>query len=138
MDIRSATSSGEVACAITLDARLPGSPDRADYIAKIAEMGGLCVARLENEVRAFCCVDHQYFFEKPFVSLLIVSADAQRLGLGAGLLGSCAVAYPELWTSTNRSNTAMHMLLRKAEWLYCGEISGLDPGDPECFYRTGP
>lgn len=138
MDIRIATSPDEVADAIAIDARLPGSPDRADYISKVAGVGGLSVASLGDEVQAFCCVDHQYFFEKPFVSLLVVSEEARRLGLGSGLLASCAVAHPELWTSTNRSNAEMHTLLKSAKWLYCGDVSGLDPGDPECFYRTDP
>ena len=91
---------------------------------------------LRNEVQAFCCLDHNYFFEKPFISLLIVSPYARRLGLGAGLLSHNSRTFAEVWTSTNRSNSVMQKLLKKAGWCYCGEISGLDEGDPELFFKT--
>jgi ribosomal protein S18 acetylase RimI-like enzyme len=102
----------------------------------VAENGGLSVAVLRGDVQAFSCLDHGYFFGKPFISLLIVSPNARRLGLGAGLLSHASGAYPEVWTSTNRSNAAMQKLLDNAAWRYCGELSGLDDGDPERFYRT--
>ena len=136
MEIRKAITPVEIARAVAIDEAHFGSKDRAAYIASVAEKGGLSVAALRGEVQAFCCLDHSYFFGKPFISLLIVSADARRLGLGAGLLSQCASAYPEVWTSTNRSNSAMRNLLDKAEWRYCGELSGLDEGDPERFYKT--
>ncbi|MEO1105792.1 MAG: hypothetical protein AAFW98_19025, partial [Pseudomonadota bacterium] len=136
LDIRKATTPDEIAHAVTIAEALLGSNDRADYIASVAENGGLSVAALHDEVQAFCCLDHGYFFEKPFISLLIVSLNARRLGLGAGLLAHHSSAYPEVWTSTNRSNAAMRKLLDKAGWRYLGELSGLDEGDPERFYRT--
>jgi len=137
MDITIATSPEEIAGAVLLDQALMGSNDRADYIRSVAEKDGLSVALLSGEVQGFCCIDHGYFFEKPFVSLLIVSPDARRSGLGTGLLSHCARAHPEIWTSTNQSNVAMRRLLDKAGWRYCGELTGLDDGDPERFYRTG-
>ncbi len=92
---------------------------------------------LNNEVKAFCCLDHRYFFEKPFISLLIVAADVRRQGLGVGLLLYNSSRFPQVWTSSNRSNTAMRELLTKAGWCFCGELSGLDEGDPEQFFKTG-
>ena len=136
LEIRKAIRPDEIARAVTIEEALLGSNDRADYITSVAETGGLSVAVLRGEVQAFCCLDHNYFFGKPFISLLIVSPDARRLGLGAGLLSHSSSAYPEVWTSTNRSNSAMRKLLDKAGWRYCGELIGLDEGDPERFYRT--
>ena len=136
LEIRKAVTPDEIACAVTIEEPLFGSSGRADYITSVAENGGLSVAALRGEVQAFCCLDHGYFFGKPFISLLIVSPGARRLGLGAGLLSHNASAYPEVWTSTNQSNSAMRKLLDKAGWRYCGELSGLDEGDPERFYRT--
>ncbi len=136
MKIRKAITPVEIARAVTIDEALLGSDDRAGYIASVAENGGLSVAALRSEIQAFCCIDHGYFFGKPFISLLIVSPDARRSGLGAGLLSHNSSAYPEVWTSTNQSNSAMRKLLDKAGWRYCGELSGLDEGDPERFYRT--
>jgi len=135
LDIRKAITPDEIARAVTIDEAL-GLNDRADYITSVAESGGLSVAALGGDVQAFCCLDHGYFFGKPFISLLIVSPDARRRGLGAGLLSHASSAYPEVWTSTNQSNAAMRKLLDKAGWRYCGELSGLDEGDPERFYRT--
>ena len=136
VEIRKAITPDDIARAVSIDEALLGSNDRADYITSVAENGGLSVAALRGEVQAFCCLDHGYFFGKPFISLLIVSPDARRLGLGAGLLSHNSSAYPEVWTSTNQSNSAMRKLLDKAGWRYCGELSGLDEGDPERFYRT--
>ncbi len=112
-----------------------GSDDRAAYITLIAEQGGLSVAMLKGEVKAFSCLDHHYFFEKPFLSLLIVAPDVRRLGLGAALLSHGTEEFPEVWTSTNRSNAPMRALLEKDGWEFCGEVTGLDEGDPERFYK---
>lgn len=136
MEIRKAITPHEIARAVSIDEALLGSNDRADYITSVAENGGLSVAALSGEVQAFCCLDYGYFFGKPFISLLVVSPDARRLGLGADLLSYSSRAYPEVWTSTNRSNSAMRKLLHKAGWQYCGELIGLDDGDPEQFYRA--
>ena len=137
MEIKTASAASDIASAVAIDEAQMGSKGRAAYITSVAERGGLSVAVLHDEVQAFCCLDHRYFFEKPFVSLLIVAADARRLGLGAGLLLYSSSSFPEVWTSTNRSNAAMRELLKKAGWRHCGELSGLDEGDPEQFFKTG-
>lgn len=109
--------------------------DRADYIKSVAEKGGLSVAIVDGAIKGFACLDHTYFFGKPFVSLLIVAPDARRLGIGTGLLAHHANQLAEVWTSTNQSNKPMRALLEKAGWTFCGAITGLDEGDPEHFYR---
>ncbi len=136
MEIRKADASDDIAQAVLIDESLFGSSGRAYHIASVAEAGGLSVAALHGEVKGFCCLDHSYFFEKPFISLLIISPDARRLGLGKGLLLHSCSAYSEVWTSTNQSNSAMRSLLTKAGWEYCGELCGLDEGDPELFFKA--
>ena len=136
VEITTAITQDDIASAILIDKDQMGSNDRADYIMSVANSGGLSLAVLRDEVRGFCCLDHGHFFGKPFVSLLIVAPDARRQGLGAGLLSHCARMFPEVWTSTNQSNGAMRRLLETAGWRYCGELHGLDEGDPELFFRT--
>ena len=136
MEIRKTVASDDIAQAALIDEAVTGTNDRARHIASVAEVGGLSVATLHGEVKGFCCLNHGYFFEKPFISLLIVSPDARRLGLGERLLAHSSSTHPEVWTSTNQSNAAMRSLLAKAGWTYCGELSGLDEGDPELFFKT--
>ncbi|MEO1136464.1 MAG: GNAT family N-acetyltransferase [Pseudomonadota bacterium] len=133
---RRATEQAEIDCAIAIDAMVAGSEVRSEYISSVAARGGLSVAAQQNEIRAFCCLDHQYFFEKPFISLLIVDPRARRCGLGSSLLSFNSKGGREVWTSTNRSNTAMRALLAKSGWRYCGELDGLDTGDPEQFFKA--
>lgn len=136
MQIRKAFAPEDITQAALIDEAHVGSNCRADHIASAAKAGGLRVAALHGEIKGFCCVGHGYFFEKPFVSLLIISPDARRLGLGEGLLSHSTSAHSEVWTSTNKSNSAMRSLLAKAGWQYCGELRGLDDGDPELFFKT--
>lgn len=133
---RRATDQAGIDRAIALDEIVTGSKNRSEYITSVAARGGLSVATYQNEIRAFCCLDHQYFFEKPFISLLIVDPSARRCGLGFSLLSFNSQGMQEVWTSTNRSNAAMRALLEKSGWRYCGELDGLDIGDPEQFFKT--
>jgi hypothetical protein len=136
LEIRNAFAPNEVASAVAMDEAHMGSKDRAEYITSVAESGGLSVAVLRGGIQAFCCLDHSYFLEKPFISLLIVTPEARRLGLATSLLLHNSRLFPEVWTSTNRSNSSMRKLLKKAGWRYCGELSGLDEADPEQFFKS--
>ncbi len=133
---RRATEQAEINRAMAIDAMVIGSKERSEYIGSVAARGGLSVAAHQNEIRAFCCLDHHYFFEKPFISLLIVDPGARRWGLGFSLLSFNSQGWAEVWTSTNRSNAPMRALLEKSGWRYCGELDGLDAGDPELFFKT--
>lgn len=136
MTIRYADCPRDIASAAAIDEAVAGSSGRAAYIRAVAEREGLFVAAEGDDIRAFCCLDHLYFFGKPFMSLLVVAPEARRLGFGSALLGHAAGLHTETWTSTNRSNTPMRGLLDAAGWRFCGEIRGLDAGDPERFYRA--
>ena len=136
MQVRPGHTEDDIAAAVRIDAAVTGLRDRAAYIAAVAERGGLRLATDRGEILGFCCLDDRYFFGKAFVSLLIVTGAARRQGIGQGLLEAAAREHPDLWTSTNRSNIAMRGLLARLGWTYCGELSGLDAGDPEMFYKT--
>ena len=136
MDVRGGHSDQDVQDAIAIDALAGGSSERAGYIRDIAGAGGLSIAVDGGTVSAFCCLDIRYFFEQPFLSLLIVHPDARRRGAGRRLLRfNAGRTEGPLWTSTNRSNAPMRALLKAEGWVFCGEVSGLDEGDPERFYR---
>lgn len=135
MQVRTGKTDEEINSAIAIDERAIGSRDRAQYITTIAERGGLALAFEQGKVVGFCCYDRNYFFEKPFISLLIIEEKARRRGFGGVLLRSVASDHPEIWTSTNRSNSAMRMLLKKEGWIFCGELDGLDVDDPEMFFK---
>jgi len=135
MQVRTGRSEGDVAAAIQIDVSVTGTRERAPYIKSVAECGGLRVALEQDEVVGFCCLDDHYFFEKAFVSLLIVDQGSRRRGVGQVLLEATASERPEVWTSTNRSNAEMRGLLAKSGWKFCGEIEGLDAGDPEIFFK---
>jgi ribosomal protein S18 acetylase RimI-like enzyme len=134
MQVRIGQSEEETTAAIQIDACLAHANTRATYIAAVAERGGLRLVEDQGLVVAFCCLDDRYFFEKFFISLLIVEPGARRRGIGQELLEAAAFEHKEVWTSTNQSNMAMRGLLTKAGWMFCGEIAGLDAGDPEMFY----
>ncbi len=135
MQVRAGTTDDEINSAIAIDEFATGLCDRAKYIATIAEQGGLTLAFEQGKVVGFCCYDRSYFFEKPFISLLIIEEKARQRGFGRALLRAVAGDRPEIWTSTNRSNSAMRSLLKKEGWDFCGELHGLDVDDPELFFK---
>ncbi len=137
MQIRPAILPQDLTDSIALDRRMSDAGDRAAYLADIADRGGLVVARTEKgQLAAFSCLDQRYFFGKPFLSLLMVCPDARRQGLATALMARAARTAPQVWTSTNVSNDAMRAVLAKAGWTFCGQVDGLDPGDPELFFRS--
>jgi len=136
MQVRFGKTKDEINAAIAIDERVINTHDRAKYITAVAERGGLTLAFSQKRAVGFCCCDLNYLFEKPFVSLLIVDERERQLGFGRALLRSVADNHLELWTSTNRSNIAMRNLLQKEGWYYCGQLDGLDLGDPEMFFKT--
>jgi ribosomal protein S18 acetylase RimI-like enzyme len=135
MQVRTGQTEEEITAAIRIDASLASANTRARYVAAVAKRGGLRLVEDKGQIVGFCCLDDRYFFEKVFISLLIVDAGARRRGMGQELLEAAAFEHPEIWTSTNRSNAAMRGLLAKTGWTFCGEIAGLDAGDPEMFYK---
>ncbi|NBD30125.1 MAG: GNAT family N-acetyltransferase [Alphaproteobacteria bacterium] len=104
MQVRTSKTEDEIAAAAQIDVRATSTCSRAQYIATVAEVGGLKLAFEQGQIVGFCCVDNRFFFEKVFISLLIVDPDSRRRGVGQELIQAVALDHPELWTSTNRSN----------------------------------
>jgi len=135
MEVRTSKTQDEIARVVQINATATGMPSRTQYISAVAKRGGLKLAYDDGQIVAFCCLDDGYFFEKVFISLLLVDPEHQRLGIGQKLIEEIASDHNEIWTSTNRSNIKMRGLLRKVGWQYCGELKGLDAGDPEMFFK---
>ena len=135
MQVRTGRTEDEIDAALQIDLSVTGTHERASYIEAVAERGGLRLAFDQGQIVGFCCLDDHYFFEKAFVSLLIVDQGSRRRGVGQVLLEATVSERPETWTSTNRSNAEMRGLLVKSGWKFCGEIEGLDAGDPELFFK---
>ncbi len=111
------------------------SEERLRLIRKSLENESVYVAIEQGKIVGYCVFDHS-FFERGFISLLIVHPDHRREGIGSDL-----VKYVEklceserIFTSTNESNTPMQELLRKVGYRRSGVIDDLDPGDPEVFF----
>jgi ribosomal protein S18 acetylase RimI-like enzyme len=135
MKVRTGQTEDDISAAIRIDAGSSGSDTRAPYIAAVADRGGLRLIEDQERTVGFCCLDDRYFFGKAFIFLLMVEPGARRRGIGRKLLGAAALEHTEIWTSTNRSNNAMRGLLSKTGWMFCGQIAGLDAGDPELLFK---
>ncbi|MEO0635729.1 MAG: GNAT family N-acetyltransferase [Pseudomonadota bacterium] len=135
MQLRLGRNEDDVSAAAQIDASVSGTHARASYLRKISERGGLTLAVDRNRIVGFCCLDDNYFFERAFISLLIVDAKFRRRGIGRTLLEAAALHKPEIWTSTNRSNSEMRSLLDSSGWKFCVEIDGLDDDDPEMIFK---
>ncbi|HEV2529359.1 MAG TPA: GNAT family N-acetyltransferase [Thermomicrobiales bacterium] len=116
-----------------------GATDRAGRIAAAIADGRCLVAREAGVAGAplsgFAITDHS-LFERPFLSLLIVAADARRQGVGSALLQQVIAETrgDRLFTSTNESNVPMRMLAGRLGFVASGYIENLDDGDPELIY----
>lgn len=71
------------------------------------------------------------------LDLVMVDPEHRRTGVGQALIRHAMTICqtPQLWTSTNRSNTIMQALLVRMGFVPSGMVEGLDIGDPELFYR---
>ena len=81
-------------------------------------------------------VASRYFYDYPFIDLLVVAEAERRSGVGSALMARCESDHnaDRIFTSTNESNVPMRALLAKAGWTPSGQIENLDPGDPELVY----
>lgn len=110
-------------------------PERASFIDRVVSLGTAWVVIVKSEVVAYAVLDHSYF-GRPTIAMLIVNSQQRRSGIGNQLVEHLEQICdgPEIWTSTNLSNTPMQRLLAKRGYHLTGFIDNLDPGDPELFY----
>lgn len=100
--------------------------------------GDVVVRIAEGTVTGFMWLN--VFFGHTFVNVLAVAPRYRRQGHAGTLLTHAErnALTDRVFTSTNRSNAAMHAVLKRYGWKRCGEIDDLDPGDPEIVYVKYP
>lgn len=101
-------------------------------------------AILNNECLIICEEDNTvgfvifnyHFFDQGWIELLIIKEEYTGKGIGTQVLDlicrQCKT--DKIFTSTNNSNFRMQKALAKADFIFAGELDGLDDGDPELFY----
>jgi ribosomal protein S18 acetylase RimI-like enzyme len=132
----------DVGALLAFDPIAASDPRRADQIQD-ATAAGTCFVATDAADRpiGYACFHHR-FFGHGMIELLVVHPGHRRRGVASTLIDHCArhaCQTPKLFTSTNRSNTAMRGLLTKLGFAQTGSIDDLDEGDPELVYvkRTG-
>lgn len=109
--------------------------ERGGFIRKSVHEGTAHVAVLDGGVVGYAVLEHT-FFERGFITMLMVGSAYRRRGVGAALVRhvECLCKSKRIFTSTNRSNLPMQSLLTKLGYRHSGTVDDLDPGDPELFY----
>ncbi|MNT43159.1 Acetyltransferase (GNAT) family protein [compost metagenome] len=90
---------------------------------------------VDGRAAAYGVLHHQ-FFNCGFIEMLMVAPGDRQRGLARQLVDHLRsiCARPKLFTSTNRSNTAMQTVLLRAGFQRSGHIDNLDEGDPEWVF----
>lgn len=108
---------------------------RREFIRKRVREGTAYVAVLDGRVAGYAVLEYS-FFERGFISMLMVGQMHRRRGVGSALVrhleGLCESQ--RIFTSTNQSNVPMRSMLQKLGYRHSGTVDDLDPGDPELFY----
>jgi ribosomal protein S18 acetylase RimI-like enzyme len=133
---RRATSHDERAV-LAVDAKASaGDLERQEVLRRAIRAGECIVYERDAHVLGVLVVKPHHFYGRDFIDRLFVSSDARRQGVGRALIRAAveSASTPRVFTSTNKSNTAMQALLRSEGWSPSGELVGLDEGDPELVY----
>ena len=130
---------GDADYMLALDALVPGKPRNRDWYDRALRSGEALVATLDGKFAGFA-VHHRHFFERDFLSLLIVEPLCRRRGVASALLAAVEARCEDrdLFTSTNRSNAVMLSALRRWGFFPSGRIDNIDPGDPELVFLKRP
>ena len=117
-----------------------GDVERRTQIESAVISGQCQVWEFDGKITGFIIKLPLDFFQRDFVSLIVVSGSHRRQGIGSALMRVVVETSPraEVWTSTNESNVAMRGLLAREGWQLSGTLTGLDDGDPEfVFFKRG-
>ena len=119
---------------ISIDAIAQHSAHRREFIERSVAAGSCYVADV-GQIVGYAVLDYS-FYERGFVSMLIVDAAWRRRGVGTALMRhlESVCRTDKLFTSTNLSNLPMQTLLARLAYQLSGIIYGLDEGDPELVY----
>lgn len=134
IDIRSGLA-GDAAYMKALDALIPGRTRSRDWYDGAVRSGEALAATLDGKFAGFA-IHHRHFFERDFLSLLVVEPMCRRRGVASALLAAVVARCDnrELFTSTNRSNAVMLAALTRWGFIPSGRIDNIDPGDPELVF----
>jgi len=130
---------GDTTAVLSVDDGTWVSARRTSLVAARVAARDCLVSEWDGRVVAFALIHPQSFFGRDFVELLVVDSDFRRRGVANALLVACAQRSTsrDLFISTNRSNLPMRSLLLREQWLFSGELAGIDEDDPELvFYKN--
>jgi GNAT superfamily N-acetyltransferase len=133
---RPATSHDERAV-LAVDANASAADQERQEVLREGVRTGQCIVyERDAHVLGVLVLKPRHFYGRDFIDRLFVSADARREGIGRALIRAAvdSASTPRVFTSTNKSNTAMQALLRSEGWSPSGELVGLDENDPELVY----
>jgi len=135
MSVREATVADRAAV-LRLDRDVVATDDRQPLLDHAIRAGECMVCEHDDRIVGYVIMKQRHFYGRDFIELVVVATDARRQGAGRSLLRAAigASTTPEVFTSTNTSNTAMQALLASEEWSLSGQLTGLDADDPELVY----
>jgi len=142
VNLRPATTD-DLAAILAVD-RDHGVEPRVEWLRRRIDRGECMLALIPHETDegaggelAGFLVDDDAFFDRTFIRLVVVSKKHRRRGVADALVADAEsrARTHTVFSSSNRSNTAMHSLLRKRGWVESGIIEGLDELDPEVVFR---
>jgi GNAT superfamily N-acetyltransferase len=125
----------DLAAIVAVD-RDHGVAPRIDWLRRRIDRGECMLSICDGDLAGFL-VDDDAFFDRTFIRLVVVAHKHRRSGVANALVADAEsrARTPTVFSSSNRSNTAMHALLRKRGWVESGVIEGLDEMDPEIVFR---
>lgn len=130
-------AAADVGFMLALDALVPGRPRNRSWYESALDSGQGLVATLDGKFAGFA-IHHTHFFERDFLSLLVVEPWCRRRGVASALLAAVRRRCEgrDLFTSTNRSNATMLTALQRWGFIPTGRIDNIDPGDPELVFLS--
>jgi len=127
---------GDLESLLALDRLATIGEERSATVTTRVENDEVLLFESENRLIGFVVIRANSFFDFDFVEMLIVAGGERRKGVGNHLLDEAVnqSSTDRVFTSTNQSNLPMIGLLRKANWLFSGQLEGMDDGDPELVF----
>jgi GNAT superfamily N-acetyltransferase len=109
---------------------LPG-----DRVVEIIEQRML-VAEVGGALAGYLAWQHRGCISQDYINKLVVREGYRHAAVATRLLEAVpSVLHGRVFISAGRSNAGAQALLRRPEWTYAGEVTGLSPdGEAEVFF----